>query len=95
MRTQEVNTTINEIFDCSQTILADFSQGDPRFGQNAGKQCVAMSLTAIVYNNDQCVNIWDRSTMNAILLAGNSLYDRISRCINKDLLLLTDMPEMN
>ena len=44
-------TTIHEIVDCNQTISADCSQGDPRFGQNAGKQCVAMSLTSIVYSS--------------------------------------------
>ena len=80
-------TTINEIVDCTQTLSADFSQGDPRFGQNAGKQCVAMSLTPIVYSSIVSVNIWDRSTMNTIVIAGNSLYDTISRSINKDLLL--------
>ena len=42
--------TINEIIDPNQTICADFSQGDERFWHNAGKQCVAMSLTSIVYN---------------------------------------------
>ena len=68
-------TTINEIVDFTQTISADFSQSDPRFCQNSGKQCVAMSLTSIVYNSIVCVNIWDRSTMNTILIAGNSLYD--------------------
>ena len=87
-------TTINEIVDNNQTISADFSQGDPRFGQNSGKQCVAMSLTSIVYSNILFVNIWDRTTMNTILVAGNSLYDCISRSIKKDLLLLTDVPEM-
>ena len=39
--------TINVIINPSQTICADFSQGDGRFGHNAGKQCVAMSLTWI------------------------------------------------
>ena len=32
--------------------------------------------------------------MNTILFSGNSLYDCISKSINKDLLLLTDVPEM-
>jgi hypothetical protein len=58
--------TINETVDHRQTVVADFRQGDVRFGQNAGKQCVAMSLTAIVYNNIQCVHIWDKSTLNII-----------------------------
>ena len=29
------------------------------FGMNAGKQCVAMSLYAIVYKEIKSVNIWD------------------------------------
>ena len=33
------------------TICADFSHGNTKiFRQNAGKQCVAMSLTSIIYN---------------------------------------------
>jgi hypothetical protein len=31
------------------------------FGINAGKQCVAMSIYAIVYNEIKSVNIWDTS----------------------------------
>ena len=49
--------TINEIIDPNQTICADFSQGDERFWHNAGKQCVAMSLTSIVYNEIKSVGI--------------------------------------
>jgi hypothetical protein len=39
-----------------------------------GKQCVAMSLCSIVYNEIKSVNIWDTSIMNQILLYGNNLY---------------------
>ena len=43
--------TVYDIVDPTKTICADFSQGcQTRFGQNAGKQCVAMSLTSIVYS---------------------------------------------
>ena len=42
--------TVFDIIYPSETICADFSQGDTRqFGQNAGKQCVAMSLTARIH----------------------------------------------
>ena len=42
--------TLCGIIDPSQTICADYSQGDRHhFKQNAGKQCVAMSVTAIVH----------------------------------------------
>ena len=41
--------TLYHIVDPSKTICADFSQSNARkFRQNAGKQRVAMSLTAIV-----------------------------------------------
>ena len=37
--------------DPTLTIKAPYSQGDIMcFGENAGKQCVAMSLIALIYN---------------------------------------------
>lgn len=37
--------------DPTQTIKAPYSQGDIMyFGENAGKHCVAMSLSALIYN---------------------------------------------
>ena len=37
--------------DPTQTIKVPYSQGDIMyFGENAGKQCVAMSLSALIYN---------------------------------------------
>ena len=41
--------TFNDIVGCSYTIHANFNQGNDVFVSNAGKQCVAMSLSAIVY----------------------------------------------
>jgi hypothetical protein len=38
-----------------------------------GKQCVAMSLCSIVYNEIKSVNVWDTSIMNQILVYGNNL----------------------
>jgi hypothetical protein len=56
---------IYDIVDHSFTIRADFKQGNIfMFGINAGKQCVAMSIYAIVYNEIKSVNIWDRRIMN-------------------------------
>jgi hypothetical protein len=86
---------INEIVDRTYTVHADFHQGDQlMFRSNAGKQCVAMSLCSIVYNEIKSVNIWDTSIMNQILVYGNNLYGVISQSINKDFLLLTDVPEL-
>ena len=49
--------TINDIVDYSYTIIASFNQGNYLFRPNAGKQCVAMSLSAIVYKEIKSVNI--------------------------------------
>ncbi len=87
--------TVYHVVDPNKTISADFSQGNGRkFGQNAGKQCVAMSLTAIVHSHITNINSWDFSFLNFILDAGNNLYTCISSSINKNFLLLTDVPEM-
>ena len=86
--------TISDIVDPTYTVHADFNQGNElMFGINAGKQCVAMSLCAIVYKEIKSVNIWDRLMLNSILMCGNNLYSIISQSINKSYLLLTDVPE--
>ena len=77
----EENTgpTIYDVVDPSKTICADFSQGNTKIiRQNAGKQCVAMSLTEIIYNEITNINAWDSSFLNVILCTGNSLYTCIS-----------------
>ena len=59
--------TIYDAVDPSKTICADFIQGNTKkFRQNAGKQCVAMSLTAIIYNEITNINAWDSSFLNVI-----------------------------
>ena len=78
-----------------RTICADFSQGNRRqFGQSAGKQCVAMSLTAIIHTQVKDITTWDSIFLNTILSFGNNLYTCISKSIKKELLLLTDVPEL-
>ena len=87
--------TLYDIVDPSKTICADFSQSNSRkFRQNAGKQCVAMSLTAIVLTQVKDITTWDLSFLNESLSVGNNLYSYIHNLINKDYLLLSDVPEM-
>lgn len=71
-----------------------FSQRDRRFGASAGKQCVAMSLTSIVHNQTENASIWNSSSLNNILLNGDSLCTCICNSVGKDLLLLTGVPEI-
>ena len=88
--------TIFDVIDPTRTICADHSQGNEAlFGENAGKQCVAMSLTAIIYHHIQDINLWTSSTLNNILTIGNNLYISI-RCSvrTNDYLLLTDVPHI-
>ena len=43
--------------DPSKTIAEPYSQGNELvFGQNAGQQCVAMSLCSLIYNNKQGIS---------------------------------------
>ena len=86
--------TVYDIVDPTTTVCADFSQGDRRFGFSAGKQCVVMSLTAVVYNQLQNVSTRNSCSLNTVLASGNSLYIYISNSICKDFLLLTEVPEM-
>ena len=53
--------TIFDVSDPTRTICADF------FGENAGKQCVTMSLNAIIYHHIEDINLWNSSTLNNIL----------------------------
>ena len=46
-----------------------------------GKQCVAMSLTTVVFHHIEDINFWTSSTLNNILTIENDLYMYISiRC---------------
>ena len=86
--------TIFDIIDPMITVSADYSQGNEAlFGENAGKQCVAMSLTAIIYHQIQHISEWTSSTLNNILTIGNNLYVSIRYSVQaNDYLLLTDVP---
>ena len=43
--------------DPNKTIVASYSQGNElAFGQNAGQQCVAMSLGSLIYNDTQGIS---------------------------------------
>ena len=54
--------TLFDIIDPNKTICADFNQGNVRqFGETAGKQCVAMSLTAIIHTGENDITTWDSS----------------------------------
>ena len=81
------------VVDPSKTIHAPYSQGNSFvFGPNAGKQCVAMSLIAILF--DFMYSIRSSSDLIEILNVGNELYTRLSQSARQDLLMLTELPEV-
>ena len=51
--------TISDIIHPTTTVSADSSQGNEAiFGVNAGKQCVAMSHTTMIYHQIQDISLW-------------------------------------
>ena len=77
--------------DHTKTIQAPYSQGNVElFGQNAGTQCVAMSLTSLIYNYRN--NIISSVDLINIMNIGNELYSGLSRLSRQTFLLLTELP---
>lgn len=59
--------------DSSKTIAAPYSQGNELvFGQNAGQQCVAMSLCSLIYNTRQSIS--SAQDLINIMNFGNQLF---------------------
>ena len=77
--------------DPTKTIKAPYSQGDISvFHENAGAQCVAMSLCALLYNNTRGIN--NGSDLVQVMNEGNQLYSRISQSTGQTFLLQTELP---
>ena len=81
------------VVDPSRTIYAPYSQGNSLvFGSNAGKQCVTMSLIAILFYF--IFSVRSSSDLKEIMNVGNELYTRLSQSAGQDLLMLTELPEV-
>ena len=77
----------------SNTVRGTFDQGNEwLFGNNAGNQCVANSLIAVVFHAGINCFSWDRGIMDRILHTGNSFYGYLKKCTGKDRLLLSELP---
>ena len=82
------------IVDPSKTIAAPYSQGNIEvFGAtNAGTQCVAMSLSALVFNFRHAIT--SSADLFQVMNIGNTMYSALSQSAKEGLLLLTDLPAM-
>ena len=76
------------LVDPRKIIKAPYSQGDVVFGQNAGQQCVAMSLCALIYHNMK--GIGNPDDLKQIMHIGNQLYSSLLKLSRQSFLLLTD-----
>ena len=86
-------TLFLDYVDPSKTIKATYSQGDVVvFGQNAGQQCVAMSLCALIYHNMK--EIGNPNELKQIVHIGSKLYSSLSQLSRQSFLLLADLPSM-
>ena len=72
---------------------APYSQGDVVvFRQNAGQECVVMSLCGLIYHNMEGIgNPYDSKQ---IMHIGSQLYSSLSQLSRQLFLLLTDLPSM-
>ena len=72
---ENAGPTVFDVINPMRTVSADCSQGNEAlFAENAGKQFLAMSLTAIIYHQIDHISVWTSSTLNNILTIGNNLY---------------------
>ena len=92
-RDVEKNPGPYTVIDSNKTISAPYSQGNTAmFGPNAGRQCVAMSLSALIYNHR--ISISSARDLVNIMNLGNELYSVLSRFYNQTFLLSTELPSM-
>ena len=78
--------------DATKTIHASYCQGNVVvFGENAGQQCVAMSLCALIYSKIRRITSVD--DMIQIITVGNQLYSSLSCLARQPMLMLTELPE--
>ena len=91
----DIETNPGPVFvEPSKTIHAPYCQGNVAvFGTNSGRQCVAMSLCALIYKfTKTAVNTPE--DLIVIMDIGNELYSALSRMTRQTYLLLTELPNM-
>ena len=61
----------------TKSIKGSFHQGNPRFGNTAGSQCMCNAFWAICYSKIKCVCYWAQWDLDIILQHGNDLYKEL------------------
>ncbi|CAC5359000.1 unnamed protein product [Mytilus coruscus] len=73
-------------------VQGSFHQGDERFGNNSGKQCVANCLLALANSKLKKLKDWNQMYLDKVLNGGNKIYSRIHG--DNIHLLVSDLPGM-
>ena len=75
-----------------EKVHAPYCQGNVVvFGENAGQQCVAMSLCALIYSKIRRITSVD--DIIQIITVGNQLYSSLSFLARQPMLISTELPE--
>ena len=77
-------------YTLNKVIEGGFHQGDKRFGNTAGSQCMCNALWSICYSQLKCVRYWKEWDINRILELGNDLY--VTLGYTDQHLSLSDLP---
>ncbi|XP_029976984.1 uncharacterized protein LOC115409845 isoform X4 [Salarias fasciatus] len=79
-------------------IRGSFNQGNPRFGENKGKQCATNSITAVMTNVLKSAWTWTTTDLDNVLVNGNDLYTyvkdkhKVSVLEGKGYILVKELP---
>ena len=91
---REKNPGPSVYVDATKTIHAPYCQGNVTvFGENAGQQCVAMSLWALIYNKTTKIPSLDDMTTQ-IMIVDIQLYSSLSLLARQSMLMLRSLPGM-
>ena len=79
--------------DATKTIRSPYCQRNVTvFGENAGQQCVAMILCALIYS--KITDISSVDDMTQIMIGCIQLYSSVSLLVRQSMLMLTELPGM-
>ena len=79
--------------DATKTINSPYCQGNVTvFVENAGQQCVAMRLCALIYS--KITKITSVDDMTQIVIVGIQLYSSLLLLARQSMLMLTELPGM-
>ena len=89
----EKNPGPSVYIDATKSINAPYCQGNVTvFSENAGQQCFAMSLCALIYS--KITKITSVNDMTQIMIVGIQLYSSLSLLARQSMLMLTELQGM-